>query len=45
MKYAWKLYEDKRAEFGDTDFTTDDPWQRREARERLFELLDNAIAV
>jgi len=45
MLKAWQAYDEFKIEFDDTDFSTDDPWQRHEAREKLYELYDIAVEV
>lgn len=45
MKMAWKAVEQARKEFDDTEYLIDDIWNRREAREHLFELVDHATEV
>lgn len=45
MKIAWSIYEQRRKAFETEEFTTEDPYQRRERREELYRLLDDAIEI
>lgn len=45
MKIAWSIYEQKKKAFERDEFTLDDIWRRRECREELYHLLDDAIDI
>ncbi len=45
MKIAWSIYEQQRKAFEAEEFTTEDPYHRRERREDLYRLLDEAIEI
>jgi hypothetical protein len=45
MKSAWRLFEENKRSFEEVLYTTDEAWDRREARLSLFVLLDEAVQV
>jgi hypothetical protein len=45
MKIAWSIFEQRKKAFEAEEFTSEDPYYRRERREELYRLLDDAIEI
>jgi hypothetical protein len=45
MKIAWSIYEERKDAFEREEFTMEDPYYRRQRREELYYLLDQAVDV